>query len=230
MTSRDDGAYWTVAEAVVWACTRKLERVEALAHPAAPAAVGIAMIKYAPMGFIPMNDDGSPAGEPRMAIHADYVGILPHVALRDLIKEGRRGRIRAEGKRCGADRYEQIRPIEFVELDFRLVPGHPGAPIGLWSKSRAGMAWTEVQVAREDVMRMWPPQSSHAAKTAAAEHAIVEHLRKLMRPEAPLTKPEAKARCLDEVPGAYPEAFEKAWKKLPPERKRGRGKHGPRAH
>jgi hypothetical protein len=44
-----------------------------------------------------------------------------------------------------------------------------------------------------------------------------------------LTKGEALDRCSVEVPNAYPEAFKRAWAQLEPSRKRGRGKHGPRA-
>ena len=42
-----------------------------------------------------------------------------------------------------------------------------------------------------------------------------------------VTKAEARKRCLQEVPGAYPEAFEGAWREFPRERKRGVGQHGP---
>jgi hypothetical protein len=53
-------------------------------------------------------------------------------------------------------------------------------------------------------------------------------LRKITDPDAPLTKSEARRRCLAEVPNAYLGAFEKAWSELEPSYKRGRGKHGPR--
>jgi hypothetical protein len=49
-------------------------------------------------------------------------------------------------------------------------------------------------------------------------------------PEAPLTKSEAQATMMAEVPNAYPGAFKKAWIQLEPSLKRGRGKHGSRAH
>ena len=57
---------------------------------------------------------------------------------------------------------------------------------------------------------------------------ILHRLQEIMKPEAPLTKAEAWERCLAEVPRAYPAGLEKAWAKLDPSCKRGRGKHGRR--
>jgi len=232
MTGLEDRAmYWTVAEAVAWICARRHERVEALADPATPRAIQAVMTDYAPMGFIPpKNEDGSTAGRGYDFIHPDYVGMLPYQALRDLFeKEGRRGRVRIGGLRGRGDSFEQIPPIELIDLSFRLVPGHPVSPMGLWSRSRGEMAWSQVQVSRDDVMRAWPPRAGRVVKTAAAELAILEHLQRVMPPEAPLTKETAWARCQKEVRGAYKEAFERAWKRLPADRKRARGQHGPRA-
>ena len=81
-------------------------------------------------------------------------------------------------------------------------------------------------VLRSDVVRVWPARNT---KTAAVSAAILRHLRKIMVPEAPLTKLEARQRCMAKVDNAYPEAFKKAWAELEPSFKRGRGKHGSRA-
>jgi hypothetical protein len=80
---------------------------------------------------------------------------------------------------------------------------------------------------RADVIRAWPVRNT---KTTAVYLAILRHLREIMTPEAPLTKREAQEVCLAEVPNAYSAAFEKAWAELDVSCKRGRGKHGRRAH
>jgi hypothetical protein len=77
--------------------------------------------------------------------------------------------------------------------------------------------------------REQPQRPSQGLKKRTAERAILQRLMEIMVPDAPLIKSEAWDRCEKEVPGAYLEAFKKAWKLLPSERKRGRGKHGPRA-
>jgi hypothetical protein len=110
----------------------------------------------------------------------------------------------------------------------RLAPGHPVAPVGLWSRSRRDtLVWRSPQFLRADVIRLWPAEKT---KPAAVRSAILQHLREIMTPGAPLTKLEALQRCLAEVPNAYPGAFKKAWSELEPSRKRGRGKHGRRAY
>jgi len=58
---------------------------------------------------------------------------------------------------------------------------------------------------------------------------MLRHLREIMTPEPPLTKVEARQRCMAEVPNAYLEAFKQAWMELDSSYKRGRGKHGPRS-
>ena len=79
-------------------------------------------------------------------------------------------------------------------------------------------------------MREWPPANLPGGRKAAAEHTMLRYLMNVEIVGAPLTKDEAWTRCKDDVPGAYPEAFKKAWKRLPPELKRGRGEHGPKVH
>ena len=136
-------------------------------------------------------------------------------------------RVQMTAIRCNGTSDEQI-PVPTAELNnlfFGFVPDHPLAPVGLWSRSRRVLVWRSPQFLRADGLRAWPARNT---KTAAVSGAILRHLRKIMTPEAPLTKLEAKGRCLAEVPNAYPEAFKKAWAKLEPSYKRGRGKHGPR--
>ena len=127
--------------------------------------------------------------------------------------------------RCDKRSNEQI-PVPLAELndlEIRITPGHPVAPVGLWSRSCGTLVWRSPQFFRADVVAAWPARKS---KTAAVFTAVRRHLREIMSPEAPLTKLEAQRRCLAEVPNAYPAAFKKAWAELDPSCKRGRGKHG----
>jgi hypothetical protein len=156
------------------------------------------------------------------------VPMPPDTPLDDLQRKLRSGCLSLTAIRCGQDRDEQI-PVPSAELNdliFRLIPDYPVAPVGLWSRSRRLVAWGSPQFLRSDVVRVWPARNT---KTAAVSAAILRHLREIMMPEAPLTKPEAQRRCMAEVPNAYPGAFKRAWMQLERSLKRGRGKHGSRA-
>jgi hypothetical protein len=103
----------------------------------------------------------------------------------------------------------------------------PLAPIIVWSQIHQEAVGTSPWFSRADVIRAWPERRK---KTAAVDGAILRHLRQISTPEAPLTKDQAWKRCRDEVPNAYPAAFERAWLRLDPALKLRRGKHGIRTH
>jgi hypothetical protein len=119
-----------------------------------------------------------------------------------------------------------VSPGEANELVLRVTENEV-APVIAWSRTQEAMIGTSPWFSRTNVIRAWPELSR---KTAAVAGAILRHLNEISTLERPLTKPEARDRCLAEVPNAYPEAFKRAWARLDPSRKRGRGKHGPRAH
>jgi hypothetical protein len=174
--------------------------------------------------------DREPA-EPRgngKASPPDRVMVWPDEALDDLLRKVRGGRVQMTAIRCEGSPDEQIPvpPAELNDLSFWLGVGYGEPLVGLWSRSRDRLVWKSPQFFRADVIRIWPARNT---KTVAVSRAILRHLRGITSPEAPLTKREAKERCM-EVPDAYPEAFKKAWAELEPTSKRGRGKHGPRAH
>jgi hypothetical protein len=157
------------------------------------------------------------------------LNIGPQKALDDLLLKIRSRHIQMTAIRCheGRDEQNPVPPTELNDLIFRLHPGYPEAPVGLWSRSRNVLVWRSPQFLRADVIGAWPGRNR---KTAAVSKAILRHLQKISSPQAPLTKSGAEQRCMTEVPNAYPEAFKKAWGDLDPAYKRGRGKHGPRAH
>jgi hypothetical protein len=148
-------------------------------------------------------------------------------ALDDILRKVQSGRVRMTGIRCnGNSRGQMTVPLaELNDLHFRIVPGHPVAPVGLWSRSRGILIWRSPQFLSADVISAWPARDQ---KQATVSNAILDRLQEIMKPEAPLTKVEARRRCLAEVAKTYPAAFEKAWAKLDASCKRGRGKHGRR--
>jgi hypothetical protein len=119
-----------------------------------------------------------------------------------------------------------VSPSEANDLEFRLTED-PLEPVLVWSRERQSPAGRSPRFSRSDVIRAWPERSK---KPAAATRLILRYLQEIMTSEAPLTKHEALERCIAEVRGAYPAAFEKAWAQLEPSRKRRRGKRGPAAH
>lgn len=150
-------------------------------------------------------------------------------ALDDVLKKVESGRVRMTAIRCtGASPSQMTVPLaELNDLHFRLIPGHEVAPVGLWSRWRGILLWRSPQFLSADVMSAWPARN---LKPASVSNAILRRLQEIMKPEAALAKLEARKRCLAEVPNAYPAAFEKAWARLDPSCKRGRGKHGRRSN
>lgn len=148
---------------------------------------------------------------------------IPHDVMRKVqIRKVRMTVIRSAGS--GVERLP-VSAAEANELELRITDDAL-APVIAWSQIQQATAGTSPRFSRVDVIRAWPELSK---KTAAVTGAILRHLRVISTPERPLTKAEALDRCLAEVRNAYPEAFKKAWAQLESSRKRGRGKHGPRA-
>jgi hypothetical protein len=238
MTSAgDQKTYWGLFETVRWICTRDQERVAAMWNMSEEDAMAPALFS-APQWYLRSlqglpetnSDADSEAAAPQDSkprIDRPFM-MDPSQAQDDLLRKLQSGRFRMTAIRCGG-RSDEPTPVPLVKLNdlmIRLTPGHPVAPVGLWSRSeRDTLVWRSPQFLRADVIRLWPARNT---KTAAVGGAILRHLRQIMIPEAPLTKVEAQQRCLADVPGAYPGAFKEAWSELEPSRKRGRGKHGRR--
>jgi hypothetical protein len=152
----------------------------------------------------------------------------PGQAQEELLRKTYGRRVRMTAIRDGGNN-EQI-PVPAAELNDLtfFIQADRGPPlVGWYSRSSNSLAWRSPLFCRADVVRAWPARNT---KTVAVAGQILRHLRTIMNPEAPLAKPEARRRCLAEVPGAYPAAFERAWRGLDPALKRKRGEHGPRAH
>jgi hypothetical protein len=241
IADRNQKTYWDLLETLRWILTRDAERVAAMWDVDEDQRIAVVMFDVNPeldprllLTFQSANPAadreaaGPQGGTERSGL--DGVTAMAHdKALDDLAKRVHSRRVRMTAVRCDGSSDEQI-PVPLAELNdlrFRLMPGHPVASLGLWSRSRKRMSWRSPQFLRADVISAWPARNT---KTTAVVGAILRHLQKIMIPEAPLPKPEAQKRCMAEVPNAYPGAFEKAWAQLEATRKRGRGKHGPRVY
>jgi hypothetical protein len=223
---------------VMWIRTRDHERVRTMSDLSDPDAIVPAMFTFKTRldpSLLPWSvTDGDADG---VATELPSGGEAPDIddrpatlswaeALDDLFRKIRSGRVAmtAIKWRGNSDDQRPIPPAELNDLEFRFVPDYPVAAVGLWSRSLDTLCWRSPQFLRADGIRVWPARRT---KTIAVSGAILHHLKNIMIPEA-LTKPQARQRCLTEVPNAYLAAFEAAWKQLDPSLKRGRGKHGPR--
>ena len=162
-----------------------------------------------------------------VAPQANGLNMEAQHAFEDLLRKvhSRRVRMTAINCRDTHERQTEVPLAELNNLELKIIPDAPGAVTGLWSRSRYALVWKSPQFLRADVIGAWPAPKT---KTATVPAAILRHLRQIMTPEAGLTKPEARQRCLAEVPNAYPAAFNRAWEQLEVSYKRGRGKHGKR--
>lgn len=283
-SSQNRKAWWSIAECIVWICTRDHDRVAVMGNMNAEEAIRHAMLRYArgqkltrgrpsagsdaaarggaisrakarsgcvagdarKHGSLTAAEptvggpqEGGPGGSSDTSIETgawhdagsvhlgDLIMMTSDQALGDLFEKAKSGHPKMQGRKVGTSDYGQIQPFELTELRLRIVPGYAQTPVGLWMPDRNAMIWTSLQCARADVMTAWPAPRT---RTVTVFAAILRHLEEVMPPEAPLTKADARKRCLVDVPNAYPEAFERAWRQLETSRKRGHGKHGPRVH
>jgi hypothetical protein len=227
----DRKRYWELVETLMWIATRDESRVAALRDKSdeIKTALVFSAMRGEPIDVEhPYRALGTNGGADLERPAPQRAGRAPY-PLVDLLAKVQSGRVCMTAIRADGGTNEQI-PVPLAELNdltFRLPPSPSVAPVGLWSRSGCTLFWKSPQFLRADVVAAWPARNR---KTAAAAAAILRYLPSIMSAEAPLTKLEAQQRCLAEVPGAYPAAFNKAWAELEPSRKRRGGKHGPRVH
>jgi hypothetical protein len=232
MSNSDRKIYWDLFEAVGWICCRDDEKIASMWDWSDHDKLGF-VISGMRVGRVIHSppDPGSTRGavmEPA-APKADGSTKEAQHAFEDLLRKVQSRRVRMTAINChdSSERQMEVPSPEMNDLEFRMIPDHRGVVAGLWSRSRDALVWKSPQFLRVDVIGAWPAPRT---KTAAVPGAILRHLREIMTPERPLTKAEARERCLAEVPKAYPEAFRRAWDQLEVSYKRRRGQHGRRAH
>jgi len=198
----DQKTYWGLGEVVMWIRTRDYGRVATVSDLSETEAMVRAMLTLrTPMDscslsrFATKNADVdrqavAPLDKDKAARVEGAVPMSPDAALNDLLAKLRSGRLPLTAIKHGRDSDEQIPvpPAELNDLEFRFIPGHQIASTGLWSRSRGLLAWASPQFLRSDVIHSWPARNT---KTAAVTAAILRHLRRIMLPGAPLTRPEA---------------------------------------
>jgi hypothetical protein len=231
---------WNLGETVMWFCTRDQDRVAAMWDMSEPdAVIGVFFARTllpGQKGTLTVVAVPDPT-EPATRAVALWISELSRIEQREVPLEGaipelmrglQTGRIRMTMIRCDGDKVERmaVSPTAANDLEIRLTED-PLEPVLVWSRERQSPAGRSPRFSRSDVIRSWPERSK---KTAAATGLILRYLQEIMTPQAPLAKHEARERCIAEVGGAYPAAFEKAWGQLERSRKRGRGKRGRAAH
>jgi hypothetical protein len=251
----DQKISWNLGETVVWIRTRDHNRVAGMWDLSEFEAIALAFfdrqqlsrrafrrtapgdegeVRAAAAGVVRGSADSAAAGQladnarGRQAslISDDRLGL--DRILRDVMRNVQTGKVRMTLIKDGENGVERI-PVsagEANDLELRITEDGR-APVVAWSRTRQDKAGVSPSFPRSDVLRAWPER---LRKTAAVTGAILRHLREISTAERPLTRDEATTRCLTEVPNAYPEAVRRAWAQLEPSRKRGRGKHGPKAH
>jgi len=214
VTAADQKTYWGLLETVRWICTRDEERVAAMWDMSEDKRIALAMFgvkaELNPYSLL-VYPTANPGADRETAAPRKHQGSLvddsnmmvPGQAVEDLSRKVHSRRVQMTAIRCHRSGDEQV-PVPLAELndlEYRIVPDHPVAPVGLWSRSRDTLVWRSPQFLRADVVRVWPARNT---KTAAVSAAILHHLRQIMIPERPLTRPEAQRRCLAEVSNGLP--------------------------
>jgi hypothetical protein len=227
----DRKTYWDVFEAICWIRYRDEEKVIAIWDKSDQEKWRSVM--SAMKVEMPIDSPPGPSGSTRGAVmgaaapEENQFVVEAQNAFQGLLRKVQSRRVHMTAINC-CDTHERQIEVPLAELSglqLRIVSDYSGPVAGLWSRSSDALAWRSPQFLRSDVIGAWPAPNT---KTATVSAAILRHLRQIMTPEAALTKPEARQRCLDEVPNGYPAAFNRAWEQLEVSYKRGRGKHGKR--
>jgi hypothetical protein len=226
-TAAEQKAYWNYGEVVMWICTRDHDRVAELRHMREAKAI-IRAVFGSKSGWELWwaRTDAGPELEARR-FEAPLM-MRPDEANEVLSRKVLSGRLGMMMIRYDGDDHGRtgVSLSEANDFEFRLT-GDPDEPVIVWSRALQKQVGTSPWFLRRDVLRLWPEWVTRTVTLMAAIRGYVEEI---STPEAPLTKAEARERCLREVPGARPRAFERAWARVDPARKRGRGKHGPPRH
>ena len=142
----DNEPYWTLAETVVWICTRDFTRVSSIGDIRSDAALAEETYKLlsektrTAVDPPDLNEirDGAPKASWNVSGSADD----------QIIERARNGSVRAIGRRKWEDPLERIPPAEFIGLRIRTIPD------GL--ERGQSIDWLDVQFRRADVMQQWP--------------------------------------------------------------------------
>ena len=189
----DNEPYWTLAETVVWICTRDFTRVSSI-DIRSDAALAEETYKLRTENTRTVVDppdldeirDGAPKAN--WDVTADD----------QLIERARNGSVRAIGRRKWLGPFDRIHPAEFITLRIHTIPD------GLVRDQ--SIDWFDVQFARADVMQQWP-------SSLAMPPALEGRARGRDKEDAPLLKQMhdmIESGKADNVPYAADEAAKNA--------------------
>lgn len=216
--------FWSLAQAIAWICTRDSATVGGISEPHTIEALKAQLLKYR-AGYKCTVRRFSNGTERRRVTDVGHSNGLTGTDALQLLQEAVLGgdiRMIARSVETGAR--GPIPENERATLVLRIFPDDPIRPYGFYSKHTKECRWIEPLLSSLDVQRLAPVLSRPPTNTA--EHRIYNRLLEITAGRV-LTKPNAKEDC-EKVDGYFRNGFERAWKKLPAERKRRRGDHGPR--
>jgi hypothetical protein len=213
---KDQKILWNLGEALTWIQSYDYNRLCAIWDYTETEAVSCGLLHST---YAVKHEDQASC----LASRRDDKFELP--AIEQIKRSVQRGELRVSALRydAGPNEWVPVPKSELAHLEIRLT-GDPLVPI-LWSQSSSAPVYKLPRFSSSEIIRLWP---AAGVKTAVMDRALLRHLERISSKVEPLTKDQARDRCLEEVPGAFVRAFERAWAQLDPEMKRGRGKHGRR--
>src|SRR5215469_6461524 len=179
-SAADQKTYWGLLETMRWICTRDPERVAAMWDMSEEDGIALALFAGWPEWYLRFlqglpeansEADADAAAPPNSKPGSDRRFMMgPTQAQDDLFRKLQSGRLEIFAIRCDgrSDQPTRVPRVELNDLMLRLVPGHPVAPVGLWSRSRRDtLVWRSPQFLRAEVILLWP---AHNPMTAAVGH------------------------------------------------------------
>src|SRR6266446_3198868 len=155
----DPKAYWDLLETVWWIRSRDEEWVAEMQDKSEEDKAALALFglkpetKLLPRLSLPEAEFNAAM---QMVSACDAEPILLDQTLDDLFKKVSSGKVRMTAIRFGGSSDGQI-PVPLAELNglmFRIATGYR-VRVGLRSRSRGSLDWSEPQILRTDVTRAW---------------------------------------------------------------------------
>jgi hypothetical protein len=216
---------FTLAKAVAWICTRSHEAVQQIAEDRITNSLGVAMQRFSRgdkwnRPRVRLEDEIAPPPEWKVLMNGEFASSQEALTMLKNAIFDRRMPLYIYGDE-GKNR--PARDLELHDTEIRLCEDRR-ASCGLWSRKLERFVFVEPLVDLKDLQRLWPgiavPRSIQITKN------ILAILRTATENDRQLKKAEALALAT-KLEGFGRRRFEEAWRKLPAERKYGRGKRGP---
>jgi hypothetical protein len=141
-----------------------------------------------------------------------------------LMESHARGWLSCQVRRVGQREMVEYGPHEAKDSVFQIHPDDPKQPFGYWSKTTGECRGLEPRFRRDQIVRLVRP--ARLRQTMDAEDHLLALLMN-MTANGPVAKDDARELCSAD-PEYWARGFERAWKRIPPERKLRRGQHGAR--